>query len=146
MIYFQKHFSLYDSNYLIFRIVMEGWEWVWLFVSKSVFRLHIFIQMGVRQWECGVLLIYFEPNLVFCRNLCLSSLILHNMIPHFVWLPHSQETFFNNSCKSWFLKELIQAFLSFIIIDLLQQNMSLSFPSGSTPKQPVPGKRQPLRV
>ena len=89
---------------------------------------------------------YILKQIHFFRNSWLSSVLLHKRIPHSVWLPHSQETFFNNSYKSWFLKELKQTFWSFIFIDLLQQNMPSSFSSGSTPEKFVPGKKQSFSI
>ena len=67
------------------------------------------------------------------------------MMPHFVLLPHSQETFLIIPPIAGF-KKLIQTIRSFIIIGLLQQKMKSSCPSGGTPKKFVPGKRQSFNL
>ncbi len=72
----------------------------------------------------------------------LICVYVHNMIPHSLYLPRSQETFLNTPCQNWILKEVIQTFVSIIIIELLQQRMSSSNPCGSTPEKEIPSKKQ----
>lgn len=51
-----------------------------------------------------------------------------------------------NITKADFWMEMIQTFWSFILLNLLQQNMTSTFPSGSTPEKFVPGKKQSFNI
>ena len=119
---FKKYFTSYDSNDLFWQERGEA-------------------SVGKRAWEreCGNCTVgtsydsndYFDGSmgtffLVVDFPILYSFLefhdkiflFLHNMIPHSLWLPISQETFLNAPCENWLLNEVIQTLVIIIIIEL----------------------------
>ena len=84
------------------------------------------------------LLIYFEKKIDICD---------YHQFFYIKWfLILFISSFTGNITKAGVFMEMIQTFWSFILIDLLQQNMPSSFSSGSTPEKFVPGKKQSFSI
>ena len=128
-IYFFVQKNLHIQMMYFFTSASNCVHGMWLFVSYSFFGLHIF-SGGGSVWT-GVH--------HFMITICV---FVHNMIPHYLWLPISQETFLNSLCENWLLKEILQTFVIIIIIALLQRTMSSSNSCGNKPEKEIYGKSQ----
>ncbi len=55
------------------------------------------------------LVVHFLTDFVLLHNFMITiRFFVNKMMPHFVWLPHSQESVLNDSCKNRFLREIIE--------------------------------------